>query len=153
MPPPCCCFGGAGLLHAAIQEGHDLRTGAVVVGAEGSGGSTGSNTVLHGPQDRIGVVGVSGHIREGIHGAGNRELLRAPQEGDDLGAGTGHVRAECGIRGANRDTLLHGPQHGVVVVAASLHIGKGHGAGLGSGRTGGAPQEGYGLGAGRWRRG
>ena len=66
------------LLHAAIQEGYDLATGAVAVGAEGGVAGALGDAVLRGPQDCTGVVSVSGHIGEGIHDVGGGSLLAAP---------------------------------------------------------------------------
>ena len=46
----------------------------------------------------------------------------AIQERHDLGAGAGGIGAECGIRSAVRDALLHGPIDRVIVVIAGEHI-------------------------------
>ena len=129
-PPPHGLFWGVlwfpDLAQAAEQEGHDLGAGAVVVGAEGGSTGAASDAVFSGPQNCGVVVGVSRHISEGIHAVRDGRLLRAPQEGDDLRAGAGCVGAEHGVAGALGDALLHGPQNRVIVVAASLHVGKGH---------------------------
>ena len=137
-----------GSLHAAIDEGDDLGSRAVVVGAEQAAADTAGDVVLLRPGDCRRVVSVRGHIGEGRIAADSGAAVGTPQEGDDLRAGAGGVGAEHGVAGALGDALLHGPQHRVIVVAASLHVGKGHGAGLGSGAAGSAPQEGDGLRAG-----
>ena len=129
-------------LCAPVEECDDLRTGTISVGTERAVGSAGGNSVLHSPQHRVSVVGVSRHVGERIHALGRGRLLSAPQEGDDLGPGAGSVRAEGGGGGAGGDAVLHGPQHRIIVVSVSLHIGKGVHAALGSRRPGSPPQEG-----------
>ena len=136
------------LTQAAIQECYDLGAGAGGIGAEGGGGSTGGNTVLHSPQHCAVVVGTSRHIGEGIHTVSSGRFLATPQEGNNLGAGAGGVGAEGGVCGALGDALLHGPQHRVVIVSIRLHIGEGVHTALGSRGPGGPPQEGDSLGAG-----
>ena len=74
-----------------------------------------------------------------------RGLLGTPQERDNLGAGAGHVRAECGVAGALGDAVFYRPQHSIVVVAAHRNVGEGHGAGFGFGTASGTPQEGHSL--------
>ena len=61
------------LLHAAIQEAHDLCAGAGGIGAEGIGGHALGDALCHCPQDRISVVGVIRHIGKGIHAARCRD--------------------------------------------------------------------------------
>ena len=134
--------------HAAIQEGHILCPGAGLIGAERRSGGAAGNIILHGPQHRVGVVGVCRNIRKGIGGASRRLALIAPQEGDDLGAVADHVRAEGGGAGTLGNTGLYRPLYGLLVEAALDHIRKGHLAARGSGASGGPPQEGDGLGPG-----
>ena len=135
-------------LFAAPDEGDDLCAGAVGVRAErGVGGALG-DVLLDSPQHRVSVVGACLHIGERIGRARCRGLLGAPQEGHDLRTGAGGIGAEHGLAGALGDAVLHGPQHRVIVVAANLHIGKGHDCGLGCGAACCAPQEGDGLRAG-----
>ena len=55
---------------ATIQERYDLGTGAVVSRRERVGGGATGDAVLGGPQNCVGVVSVSRHIGEGIHGSG-----------------------------------------------------------------------------------
>ena len=132
-------------LLAAPEESHDLRSGAIRVGAEGRAGGSLGDVLPDRPQHRIGVVGRGLHIRERIAAARCRGLLRTPQESDDLGTGAGHVGAERGVAGALGDAILHCPQHSVVIIAAHGDVCKRHGAGLRGGASGGAPQEGHGL--------
>ena len=130
------------------DKGHDLSAGAVGIGTEGGICCTLGDVLLDGPQDRLGIVGVGLHVGKGIDSTGSRDPLTAPQERHNLSAGAGHIGAERGIAGALGDAVLHSPQHRVVVIAASLHIRKGHGAGLGRGAASGTPLERDGLGAG-----
>ena len=132
-------------LLAAPEEGHDLRSGAIRVGAEcGVGGSLG-DVLLDRPQYRVGIVDGGLHIDKEIGCTRCRGLLRTPQESDDLGAGAGHVGAERGVAGALGDAVFYRPQHRVVIVAARGNVGKRHGAGFGFGTASGTPQEGRGL--------
>ena len=129
----------------AVQEGHDLCAGAFLIRTEDGERCSDCDIMFDRPQHSIDIVGVCGYIGKRIGHARCRRLLGAPQEGDDLRAGAGGVGAEHGVAGALGDAVLHSPQNRRLVVAASLHIGKGHGAGLGGGAAGSTPQEGDGL--------
>ena len=141
----CLSAARRSLYSKAIQEGHDLRSGAICVGAEcGVGGPLG-DVLLGRPQNRISIVGGGLHIGKGIGRTRCRGLLGTPQERDDLGAGAGHVGAERGVAGALGDAILHRPQHSVVIIAAHRDVGEGHGVGFGFGTASCSPQEGHGL--------
>ena len=127
-------------LLAAPEEGHDLRSGAIRVGAEGRVGGSFGDVLLDRPQHRIGVVGRGLHIRERIAAARCRGFFRAPQERDDLGAGAGVIRAEPGLAGAFGDAVFYRPQHRVVIVVARGNVGKRHGARSRRRASGGTPQ-------------
>ena len=70
------------------------------------------------------------------------------QEADDLAAVAGLVGGELGGGGAAGDLVLHGPQHGLGVILAVLHVREGAGLGLGLRLAAGDPEEGHGLGPG-----
>ena len=141
----CLSAARRSLYSKAIQEGYDLRSGAIRVGAEcGVGGSLG-DVLLDRPQYRISIVGGGLYIGKGIGRTRCRGLLGTPQECDDLGAGAGHVGGERGVAGALGDAILHRPQHSVVIIAAHRDVGEGHGAGFGFGTASCSPQEGHGL--------
>ena len=135
-------------LLAAPEEGHDLRSGAICVGAECRVGGSLGDILLDCPQNRVGIVGGGLHISKGIDRTACRGFLRTPQEGDDLGAGAGHIGAERGVAGSLGDAVFYRPQHRVVIIAAHGDIGEGHGAGLRGGASSNTPQEGHGLCAG-----
>ena len=135
-------------LLAAPEEGHDLRSGAIRVGAECRAGGSLGDVLLDRPQDCACIVGGGLHISKGIGCTRCRGLLRTPQERDDLGTGAGHVGAERGVAGAHGDAVFYRPQHSVVIVAAHGNVGKRHGARSRRRASGGTPQEGHGLRAG-----
>ena len=114
--------------HVPIQEGHDLRPGAGLVGGEGSGTGAGGDAPLHSPEDGVVVVRPRGHVPEGIGGgAGQLLLLHPVQEGDDLCPGTGLGGREGGGGGAVGNALLHGPEDRLVVVVRGADVGEGIG--------------------------
>ena len=76
-----------------------------------------------------------------------RLLAAAVQEGDDLAARAGRIRAEGRGRGTGGHTVLDCPQDRVIIVAAGGNIGKGGRGGRGSGAALGTPQEGHSLSA------
>jgi hypothetical protein len=47
------------------------------------------------------------------------------EEGDYLASGAALIGAEFCDGGALGDFLLHGPEHGLIVIGAGLHIGEG----------------------------
>ena len=124
------------------QEGDDLSTGAVAVGVEGGLGSAGGHTVLQSPQSSVVVEGALSHIGEGVLGGVGGLALSAVQEADGLGAGAGLGSAEDVLGGAVGDAVLQGPQDGVVVEVALLHVHEGVDNGGSLGAAVGTPQEG-----------
>lgn len=122
-----CTACGRGFL-AAPQEGHDLRTRAVHVRAEGRLAGTDGNAVLNCPQDCVIVVAASGNVGEGHRvGLGLGAARSAPQEGDGLRSGADPVGIEEGVTDTGGDALLHGPVDCFFKVGAVGHIGKGFG--------------------------
>ena len=104
--------------HVAVQECHDLRSGAGGVGAEGGGAGACGDTGFGGPEDGFFVVGAGLDVRKGIVrclrcGA----ALEAPEEGDDLCAGAGRIGTKRGCAGAGCDVLFHCPEDGFIVVS------------------------------------
>lgn len=120
-------------LVGAIEEGDDLRSCAVVVGAErgfaragghavglrtGAGGvgrerplrRAGGDAVFHGPRNGLCIVAVGDHVGHACRSAlGFRRAGRTPQEGHDLAAGAGLLRPEEVAADAVRDALLLRP--------------------------------------------
>ena len=111
--PHRCC-----LLHAAVQERHDLRSGAVCIGREGRGGRAVGNVLLDGPQHRVSIVSASGNIRERVAAARCGGLLSAPQERHNLRSRAVRVRRERRVAGTLGDPVLDCPQDGAVIIAA-----------------------------------
>lgn len=92
------------------QECHDLRSRAVVVGAEQVTADAAGNTIIHSPFHSFCVISVSRHIAE--PGTARSGCLGGPeQESHALCAGTGGVRAERGAGRSGSDALLHRPSH------------------------------------------
>ena len=77
----------------------------------------------------------------GSAGKVDRLLHVAIQEGRDLAAGAGGVGVEPTIANTGGNAVLHGPSHGLRVVAVCGNIRKTDRA-LRLGSTGGPPQEG-----------
>ena len=69
-------------------------------------------------------------------------MLRAVQEGNHLTSGAGILGRESSVTGAGSDTILHRPQHGLIVVVPCKDIPKGILHGVGRRLAHGAPQEG-----------
>ena len=99
---------------------------AEVIGAEGGGAQAVGDALFHGPEDCLVEEVRFLHIHEGIGiGAGLRASCGAPEEGDHLGTHAILSRSEGGGGGAIGDSLLHGPQHRVIVEGAIRDIGEG----------------------------
>lgn len=103
--PSYPCF----LLHAAVEERHDLGSRAVVAGAEQTIADTTGNAVLLRPSNRRRIVGVRGHVQEGGITAHGRAAVGAPQEGDRLRSRAVAVGVEGHSAGAAGDALLNRP--------------------------------------------
>ena len=85
-------FGGS--LHAAIDKGNDLCTGAGIVGAEQAAADTAGDAVLLRPCNRCCVVCVSRYVAESGIAADSGAAACAPQEGNDLRTGAGSTGAD-----------------------------------------------------------
>ena len=89
--------------------------------------------------------GLGGRLRrrlggrlDGVH----RLYQRAIEEGDDLRAGAGLLRAEMRRVRAVRDAVFIRPEDGLIgIMRRVLHIGKGRSGSLGRGASLGAPEE------------
>ena len=128
------------------EEGHDLRSRAVVAGAEQTAADAGGDAVRRGPRDRLGVPGVRGNIAE----RGAALCLRAQrtgEEGHSLRAGAGVVWAEQAAADTGGDAVFNRPRDRLGVEAVLVHIAHARRA-LRLGRAGRAPQEGDDLTAG-----
>ena len=89
-----------------------------------------------------------GFVREADNTGGEADSLfrdptDAPEEGDDLGAGTALVGAECRFRGSRCDVVLHGPKHGRCVPGIAGHVSERHFCLRRNGAAGCTPEEGY----------
>ncbi len=92
------CF----LLHRAVEERHDLRSCAGVIGAEQTVADAAGDAVLLCPSHCRCVVSVGRHIGEGCVAADSGVALGTPQEGDDLRTGAGLVGSEQAVADAVR---------------------------------------------------
>ena len=137
---------GGGLCVGAVEEGDDLGTVADGVGTEGGLGQAVGNAVLSRPDDGLLIEAARNHIVEGVAALGGGSAHGTPQEGDDLGTVALEHGAEVVLFHAVGDLVLHSPQDCLVVEVLLVHIIEGIDGGLRLGRTGGAPQEGDGLG-------
>ncbi len=110
----------------APEEGHGLRTGTGVIGAERIRAGARSDTLLHGPEDSIVVVRSRLDVFERIRGSrGLRRAGGAPEERHDLRTGTRVIGAERRGAGPGGHSVLNRPQHSIVIVGAGGYIGKG----------------------------
>ena len=110
-----------------VQEGHGLAPGHRGIGRKAVLAHAGGDPLLHGPQDRSVEVVALLHVCEGVPAAGRLgSARRLPQEGDDLRAGTGHIRAEGAGAGARGDAVLHRPLHRLGVPGVGRHVREGH---------------------------
>ena len=109
--------------HVAVEEGHDLASGAGIRRGEfGLRGSLG-DAVFHGPEDcLVEIVGLA-DVLEGIHGGSRLRLaFGAPEEGHDLSARAGIADAELRPALAVRDPILNRPEDGLGVVGVSRNV-------------------------------
>ena len=118
-----------GLSGRAPEERGHLLARAGIVGAEGNSARAVRDAVFHRPQDRVIEIIRRLHVCEGVL---PHHFLRAegtPEEGDDLAASAGILRAEETVARAVRDLriVVHGPVDGVIIVRAGLHILKARG--------------------------
>ena len=86
--PSCFLFP----LIGSIQEGHDLRSCAVVAGAEQTAADAAGDLVLLRPCDCISVVGICRHIVERAAAADGGAAGGAVEEGYSLLTGASSVR-------------------------------------------------------------
>ena len=92
-----------GSFPAAPEECDNLCSGADGTGTESSFGDTVGNAAAYGPQYRGGTVAAALYIGKGIGNFACRGFLTAPEERNDLTAGTGCIGAEgdCGCAVGN----------------------------------------------------
>ena len=103
--------------HISIEEGHDLASGAGVVGGEGGVGGADGDLVLDGPENGIIEIGVGLHVGKGVLAAARGGVARAaPEEGHHLAARAAVVGREGGGAGARCDLVFHGPENGLVEI-------------------------------------
>ena len=70
-------------------------------------------------------------------------MTSSPEEGNDLGAGTALLGAECRVRSSGGDVVLRGPEHGRCVPGVAGHVGERHFRLRRNGAAGRAPEEGH----------
>ena len=126
-------------LHAAPEEGHNLCSGAIVVGAKQSITDAVGDAVLHSPCHSVCIVAAGEHITE-LRLAIDRLTNDPEQEGHALCAGAGDVGTEGTIGQTVGDAVFQRPDHRIIAIAAGEHIGRSLSRALGGGRTGGPPQ-------------
>ena len=129
------------------QERGDLRSRAVIGGAEQPAADAVGDAVLLGPRHSLRIVSVRRYVAEPGAAADRGAARRAVQERRGLGAGAGGVRTEQAIARTAGDAVFNGPRYRLGVVAACGNIRKA-GRALRLGRTGRPPQEGDDLGPG-----
>ena len=133
------------LIHP-IQEGDNLGSRAVVVGAEQAIDDTVGNTVIRSPLHGFGVVSGCRNIAESgcaIRGS----LGGTEQEGHALCASAGSIRAELAIARTGSNAVLHCPRNRLGIIAIRRNIREvAHILGLRA--AGSAPQESDNLGTG-----
>lgn len=111
------CFVCWSLLHAAVQEGHDLCSRAVVVGREGRGGRTVGHLLHIAPGHRLGIIAIRRNIREAAGALWLRGANGSPQESHGLGAGAGAAGSKQVLADAGGDALADRPLDCLVVVS------------------------------------
>ena len=100
--------------------------GAGPVGGELTVAGAGGDALFHRPEDcAVEIIGFH-NIGEGVlRRLRFRGTHGPPQEGDNLGTGTGLVGREGGGRGAGGDTVFHCPEDGFEIPLGRLHVRKG----------------------------
>ena len=117
------------------QERGDLRSRAVIGGAEQPAADAVGDAVLLGPRHSLRIVSVRRYVAEPGAAADRGAARRAVQERRGLGAGAGGVRTEQAIARTAGDAVFNGPRYRLGVVAACGNIRKA-GRALRLGRTG-----------------
>ena len=85
-----------------VQEGHRLHAGAGEVGGEGRRRGAERHARLGGPEDSVGIEAVGRDVPKRAFILIPGLIERPPQEGHDLGAGAGLVRAEVRLVGIGK---------------------------------------------------
>ena len=111
-----------GSLHTAIEEGDDLGSRAVVVGAEQAAADAAGDAVLLRPLDCRRIVGVGCHIAEGCIAADSRRAGGAIEEGDRLCTSAGSIGAELTVAGAAGDAVFDSPGNCLGIEGVSGNI-------------------------------
>ena len=109
-------------LLASPEEGHDLRSGAICVGAECRVGGSLGDVLLDCPQNCVGIVGIGGNIRERIATARHGGLLITPEETHSLRSRTDGIRREHSIARTGRDPVLDCPGNRLRIVGTCRYI-------------------------------
>ncbi len=114
-----------------VQEGHNLRTGAACVGAEGGAAGAGGHALFHCPKNCLIIIFAFLHVLEGIYAAARLGTSGSTvQEGYNLRTGTACVGAEGGAAGAGGHALFHCPKNSVIEIVTLLHVLEGIGNGI-----------------------
>ena len=134
-------------LAAAVEEGHDLRSCAVVAGAEQTAADTAGDLVLLCLRNCVCIVSVRRYITECAAAADGWAAGSMIEEGHGLLTSAGSIQAELAVAGTDGDAVLNRPCHSLGVVAVGRNIGKAARI-FQFGRAGCTPQEGDNLRAG-----
>lgn len=110
-----------------VQEGYDLGAGAGLAGTEDVRRSANGDLILRGPEDGLVIISIRVlHIVEGAFRDGGLGTVGgAPEEGNDLSAGTDPVRGGGRLGGAGGNAILHSPKDSHVIVVVHGHVCKG----------------------------
>ena len=109
-----------------MQEGHDLSASTGVIRRKSVATDPRGYAVCDCPFDRFIVEGVRRNVAEAHVRADNRLACRAPQEGDDLTAGTLAVRVEAIIADTRGDVVCNRPLNRLIVVCGAGNVNKTH---------------------------
>lgn len=127
--------------HAAPQEGHELRSCAVIVRAERSAANAAADAVFCRPHDRACIVSVGCHIAERGAAADRRTAVRTIEESHRLRTSAGYVGTEEAVARADGDAAFNSPGDCLGIVAVCGNVGEVTRP-RSTRRTGGAPEEG-----------
>lgn len=102
-------------LISAMEKSYDLRTCAAIVRSEQAFSNAVGDIVLHSPCHSVCIVAVGGNIGEAVLCLRLGRTCCTPQEGDDLGAGTGLVRSKEAVADAAGDSIRCYPLDRLIV--------------------------------------
>ena len=132
------------LCKGSPDERHDLCACADIVGAECISARAIRNTGFHSPQNCVSVIGCR-NIHKRICSVRCGLVIRTPQERYDLRTGAGSIRLKRCSRCAGGNSVFHGPQNCLLIIAAFFYVRKRCRMRLRRGASGCAPEERHSL--------